>query len=297
MLAQIPDIGLVASKTRAVDTALLARADADGLSVLRVADGVRLRVFESDQRDDQVALGVLRQILLLRNDVFQQLLVDFQLVAALLKGHAEHILVLHRSRTVIGIDLHHVVGTLTLRLENLQGFVRIAGGNDAVRNLAREKGSRLLVTHVGESNPVAVGGHTVRAAGTGVSRRDRRKLEIVDEINLLERVAHRHGHSRARRADVLEGRGSRKAGGFLQLTHELPTVERVEKVDIAGTAVEHLDRQFSAVLHENPGRLLIRVASVFEHQFLRHPDSSIQSNFLTGSCCGFPSPTCRFRDR
>ena len=49
MLTQIPDVRLVARKTRAVDAALLAGADADGLSVLRIADGVRLRVFQRDE--------------------------------------------------------------------------------------------------------------------------------------------------------------------------------------------------------------------------------------------------------
>ena len=47
-LAQEPVVGLRASEARAVDAALLAGADADGLAVLRVADGVGLRVLQRD---------------------------------------------------------------------------------------------------------------------------------------------------------------------------------------------------------------------------------------------------------
>ena len=56
MLAQMPDIRLVAGKPRAVDAGLLPRTDADRLPVLRIADGVGLRIFQRDQRNDQVAL-------------------------------------------------------------------------------------------------------------------------------------------------------------------------------------------------------------------------------------------------
>ena len=49
MLAQIPDVRLVARQARAVDAALLAGAHADGLSVLDIADGVGLGVFQGDQ--------------------------------------------------------------------------------------------------------------------------------------------------------------------------------------------------------------------------------------------------------
>ena len=61
MLAQPPDVGLVASQTSAVDAALLSGSDTDGLSVLDVADGVGLRVFQRDERNDEVAACVLRE--------------------------------------------------------------------------------------------------------------------------------------------------------------------------------------------------------------------------------------------
>ena len=61
-LAQEPVVGLRAGKARAVDAALLAGADADGLAILRVADGVGLRVLERDQGNQQIALSILRQV-------------------------------------------------------------------------------------------------------------------------------------------------------------------------------------------------------------------------------------------
>ena len=46
MLAQIPDVRLVAGQAGAVDAGLLAGAHADGLAVLGVADRVGLGVFQ-----------------------------------------------------------------------------------------------------------------------------------------------------------------------------------------------------------------------------------------------------------
>ena len=49
VLAQPPVVGLIACEPRAVNTALLARADTDRLTALYVAHGVGLRVLESDE--------------------------------------------------------------------------------------------------------------------------------------------------------------------------------------------------------------------------------------------------------
>ena len=49
MLAQAPVVRLAARQTGAVDAALLARADADCLTVLDIADRVGLRVLQGDQ--------------------------------------------------------------------------------------------------------------------------------------------------------------------------------------------------------------------------------------------------------
>ena len=50
-LAQIPDIGFVTGKARAMDTGLLSGTDADGLAVFGIADGIRLGVFQCNEGD------------------------------------------------------------------------------------------------------------------------------------------------------------------------------------------------------------------------------------------------------
>ena len=229
-------------------------------------------------RRDEVELRLLGQRLVFGDDVVQHLRVDLQFVAALLKRDAENVLVLDRRRLVIRVDLHDVVVALALRLEDRERFLRVARGDDAVRDLAGEQRRGLLVADVGERRPIAVGGHSVRAARSRVRRRDRRKLEVVDEVDLLQRVAHRLGHRGARRADMLEGGRRRQAGRRFQLLHELPGIQRVHEVDVARLAVQHLNRQVAAVVREDLRRLLVRVASVFEFEFFHNRNSPFPNN-------------------
>ena len=111
--------------------------------------------------------------MILRDDIFQKRLVNFQLVAPLLEGDAKHILVFHRRRAIGRVDLHDVVVPLALPLEHLERFRLIAGGNHAIGYLAGNELCRGHIAGLGESNPVAVGGHTIRAARTriGISER------------------------------------------------------------------------------------------------------------------------------
>ena len=77
---------------------------------------------------------------------------------------------------------------------------------------------------------------------------------------------------RARRADMLERRRRGQTRRALEFADQLPAVERVKEVDVAGFAVQHGQGQF-ALLHINPRRLLIRVAAVLQFQ-LFHASSS-----------------------
>ena len=167
----------------------------------------------------------------------KQVLVDLQLVAALLKGDAEHILVLHRGGDIVGVDLHHIVAALTLLLQDLQGLVGIAGGDDAVGHLPLQQQSGFLVAHIGQGSPVAIGGHPVRATGSGIGRGQGGKLQVVHKVDLLQGVGKGHIHSGAGRADVLKRGRGRQAGGGFQLFHQLPAVQGVQEVDIPGLAV------------------------------------------------------------
>ena len=95
-LAQPPVVRLRTCETRAVDAGLLSGTDTDRLAALAVAHGVGLRVLEGDQGDDQVDLRKLGKVFVLRGNVREQLVVDLELIAALLERDAVHLLVQSR---------------------------------------------------------------------------------------------------------------------------------------------------------------------------------------------------------
>ena len=275
VLPQQPVVRLAARQAGAVDAALLAGAHADGLAVLHVADGVGLGVLEGDEGHQHVPFGVVRQLLVVGDDVVQQRLVDGEVVAALLKGDAEHVLVLHLPGHIIRVDLHHVVAALALGLQDLQGLVGVAGGNHSVGHLQGQIAGGGGVAHVGQGGPVAVGAQPVGPPGPHIGAGDGGELHALGEVDLLLHVAQGGANGGAGGGDVLEGRGGGQAGGLLQLLHQLPGVEGVQEVDIPRLAVEHLDGQL-ALLHEDAGGLLVGVAAVFQFQF-SHAQTSVQS--------------------
>ena len=72
---------------------------------------------------------------------------------------------------------------------------------------------------------------------------------------------------------MLEGGSGGEARGSLQLTHKLPAVQGIQEVDVAGAAVQNGHGKLGP-LHEDPGRLLVRVASVLELDLAGHVVSS-----------------------
>ncbi len=173
------------------------------------------------------------------------------------------------GRHVIRIDLHHVVGALALGLQNLQRLVGVARRDDAVGHLTRQIAGHIGVAHVGQRRPVAVGAQAVGAAGANVGAGDGRELALLfHEVHGAVGLGEGMAHSGPSRGHMLEGSGRRQPRGLLQLLHKLPGVEGVEEVDEAGLAVQHLNGQIAAVLHEDARRLLIRIAAVLEFQFV-----------------------------
>ena len=269
VLPEVPVVGLVAGKTCAVDAALLAGSHADGLAVLHIAHGVGLGILEGDEGHDHVDLGLLGQVLVLRDDVGEQVLVDLEVVAALLEGDAENVLVLLGSGDIVRVDLHHVVVALLLGLQDLQGLVGITGGNDAVGDLVLQVPGGGGVAHIGEGRPVAIRAQAVGAPGTDVGTGDGGELcRLVHEVDFLIHIGEGQAHGSAGRGDVLERSGGGQASGGLELLDQLPGVQRVQKVDVAGLAVEDGDGQVAAVTHKDAGGLLVGVAAVFEFQFV-----------------------------
>ncbi len=118
---------LVARQARTVDAALLAGAHTDGLAVLHVAHRIGLGILQRDERHDHVDLRRFRNFLVLGHHVFQQRLVDLEVVVALLEGDAEDVLQLEFRGLVSGIDLDDVVLALLLGLEDLERLVGVTG--------------------------------------------------------------------------------------------------------------------------------------------------------------------------
>ena len=223
-----------------MDAALLARTHADGLAVLHIAHGVGLGVLEGDEGHDHVPLGCVGQVLVFRDQVGQQGLVDLEVVSPLLEGDAEHVLVLLHGGDVIGVDLDDVIVPLLLGLEDLQGLRGVVRGDDAVGNLRLEVSGGGGVAGVAQGRPVAVGAEAVRASGADVCTGQGGKLRGgIHKVNGLIRLAQGQAHGGPGGRDVLEGRGGGQAGGLLQLLDQLPGVQGVHKIDVARLAVQH----------------------------------------------------------
>ena len=138
-----------------MDSRLLTCADADSLTVNRVANGVRLRIFERYERDYEIASRVVGEVFILGDNICEQLSVYLKVVSALLKGYAVDLLALRLLGNVVGVDFYYIVVTLALGLENFESLGLIAGGDDAVGDLALYHLCGRHVADIGEGYPVA----------------------------------------------------------------------------------------------------------------------------------------------
>ena len=266
VLAQPPDVGLVAGKARAVNAALLSRTDTDGLSVLGVAHGVALRIFQRDERNAQVADSLGREGLVVGRNVFKEGIGgEVDVVASLLEGNAEHLLALQRFGAVVGVYFKDAIRALALGAEHFEGFFRKVGGNHAVAHFALDEQCSGKVAGIGKGDEIAVRRHAVCAASAGVSRGNGRErfCEVVHKVYFAQRFAHGQPYCRAGGRHVLERCGGGQACGSFQFAHKLPAVEGIEEVDVTRTTAEHFDGQF-AVFNKNTRRFLIGIAAVFE---------------------------------
>ena len=161
-LTQPPDVGLVACQTSAVDAALLPCTNADGLTVLHIADRIGLGVFQCDKRNLQVAFGFRRKVLVLGWNVLEKVVArKVYLVSALLKGNAKDLLTLNGSRLVGRVYLDDIVSALALFTQDAECLLGIARSNDAVADFTLDEQCGSLVASVTQGNEIAVAGHTV----------------------------------------------------------------------------------------------------------------------------------------
>ena len=182
-MAQLPVVSLLACQTGAVDAALLAGTHADGLTAGGVAHAVGLGVLQGDEGNDQIAFLLLGHVLVLGDPVVQHGVgVDDQLVAALLKGDAVHLLVLDGSGLVGRVDGDYIVVALFLAGQDSQCLRLVARGDDAVGHLVLDQLCGGHVAHIRQGDPVAEGGHAVGTAGAGVGAGQRGQLCIRGDV-------------------------------------------------------------------------------------------------------------------
>ena len=131
-----------------MDAALLAGADADGLTADGVADGIGLGVLQGDHGDGQIHFGAVGQVLVLGHDVGEEIVIDDQFVAALFEGHAEDLFALQGSGLVFWIDLDDAVAALFFLLQKLEGLRLITGSDDAIGDLTADDAGGGVITRI-----------------------------------------------------------------------------------------------------------------------------------------------------
>ena len=247
-----------------MDTGLLSGTDADSLTVLDIAYGIGLGILQSDQCDLHIDQGTLRDLLVHSHDIGQQIAVDIQFVTPLLEGDAVYLLALDRSRLIGRIDLDDVVGAFFLLLQQFQCFIGVAGSDDTVGYLSLDQAGGIGIADIRQCNEVTEGGHSVCTTCSRISTCQGRKLsQIIHPVDLRQSITQRKSYRSTGRRHMFERSGCGKSCSFLQLFYQLPAVESIQEIDISGLAVQHGHRQITAVFHEDSGRLLVRVTSVF----------------------------------
>ena len=154
-----------------------------------------------------------------------------------------------------------------INAESREEIVFTSGTTSAINLVAFSFGE----TFVGEGDEIAEGGHAVSAAGADIGAGQGvlvQALHILHEAGLLQVQRQGLAHGGGGGRDVLEGSGTGHAGGLLQLLDQLPGVQGIHEVDVAGTAVQDGDGQLAAVMHIQGSGLLIGVAAVLQLKVL-----------------------------
>ena len=83
-----------------------------------------MRIFQGDERNDQVALCLFREMLILCGDILKQgRIAELNLITSLFESYAKHFLVLDGSRYVVGVNLNDIVCTLAFCFQDFDSFV------------------------------------------------------------------------------------------------------------------------------------------------------------------------------
>lgn len=111
-----------------MNTALLSRTDAYGLSVLNVANRVALSVLQGYKRYLQIADRLRSECLVLGRDVLEELrVVEVDLVTPLFEGDAEDLLVFYRVRAILWVNLYDTVVAALFLLQDFKSLRLVSG--------------------------------------------------------------------------------------------------------------------------------------------------------------------------
>ena len=270
MLSQVPDVCFVTSQSCAVDSGLLTSANADRLTVFCEAYRVGLCIFQSDQRDDQVAFCFFRQFFVFCYDVFQQSFVDFEVVSALFECDTEYLFYFLYFRNVVGVDFYDIVVAVSFGFQDFQCFVCVAGSDDTVGNFSFDQSCCCFVTNIAQCDPVAEGGHSVCTSCSCISQCQRgfiQTFDIIYEASLFQVIAHRCTYCCGCGRNVFEGCCCGHAQSFFDFLYQLPAVKSIQEVDVTGSAGQDFDGQFLVTVHVDFCRFLVGVTTIFQFEF------------------------------
>eukprot|EP00051_Salpingoeca_urceolata_P016489 m.218832 g.218832 ORF g.218832 m.218832 type:complete len:376 (-) comp18689_c0_seq6:884-2011(-) len=239
--ACMPRVDLAACQLDAVHAALLSSTNARNLPTLCVAHRVGLCVLDGDGGNDEVPLG-LRGDGCFCHDVVQQCLGDLSVVSLLAKSDTKNLLKLVLRWSVRLVSLENQVLASFLFLQDFQGFRLVVVGNDTVADLAAEDLRCRHVHGAADGGKVPKARHGIGVAGTHVRHGLLRESLALDLVGLFQLGRQRHKYSCTSGADVLERGCRRQTSGRVEFDDELPSVESIHKVGVAGRSVEHLKR-------------------------------------------------------
>ena len=173
-----------------MDTGLLSCTDTDCLSAFYIADGIGLRIFQSDHGNRQIHLRLISHIFIFSHYIREEIFADIEFVSSLLKSNAEHFLVLQSCRHIIRIDLDYIIIAFFLLLQQFQRFRLISRSDHTVGYLSFDQTGRVHVTHIGQCDKIAEGRHSVCASGSCISACERRKIsQIVHPVDLRKCIS------------------------------------------------------------------------------------------------------------
>eukprot|EP00962_Isochrysis_galbana_P029096 scaffold9274_cov103-Isochrysis_galbana.AAC.3 len=219
-------------------------------------------------RHEQITLDGVAQLLLDGDHVVEGGVGDGRGGALLAEVRAEDGARLLRWWLKRSIRLQHNVLAALLGLENLERFRLETRRDDPVGYLDLEQRGGRRVNGRRDGHKVAERAERVRLPRAQVGDGCVGQLLSGSFVHLEHVRRERRVDGGAGGRDMLERGGGGQAGRLAQLADELPRVEGVQKVDVAGRAGEHCERERLWALRREEasdrGGLLVRIAPVLE---------------------------------